>query len=364
MSVPTPVVPADVSPLAPPQPAPVASSSSSSSWPLGSLYNRFAAWRKSLDLPNPGTVENLTKESKQTHLNNYAFDGARADLSKSLSMNPMFQVTHAFHLGSQTAPPTYHFGAMFANDKVLDTLFMHGNVDHDGNLSARFNQGWSATNVSKIQAQLSTTPGQSYVQMEHDFQGSDYSLNAKAVNPSPADLSGIYMGSYLQSVTKNLAVGVETILQRQAPGLSDLGLAYLAKYTGSDRNWIATAQVQAPGILQASYWQKLSEKVDVAAELQVMAAPGRRDALATLAARYELRMASFRAQLDSTGKVSAYLEQRFAPTFAFLVSGEIDHFKNAAKVGVGVMIESSSLTPEEMGMVPPPGVPAVPLPQP
>ncbi|KAJ2979328.1 hypothetical protein NUW54_g11153 [Trametes sanguinea] len=38
--------------------------------------------------------------------------------------------------------------------------------------------------------------------------------------------------------------------------------------------------------------------------------------------------------------------------------------QDAAKVGVGVMIESSSLTPEEMGMVPPPGVPAVPMPQP
>jgi hypothetical protein len=38
-------------------------------------------------------------------------------------------------------------------------------------------------------------------------------------------------------------------------------------------------------------------------------------------------MSTFRAQVDSTGKVSAYLEQRFTPTFAFLVAGEIDHFK-------------------------------------
>ncbi|KAI0831516.1 eukaryotic porin-domain-containing protein [Trametes gibbosa] len=357
MSVPTPLSLDPPAAPPPPVPAPVASSSS---WPFGSVYNRFAAWRKSLDLPNPGTVENLSKEAKQTLLTNYAFDGARADLSKSLSMSPMFQVTHSFHLGSQTTPPTYHFGAVFANDK----LFLHGNVDNDGNVSGRFNQGWSANNVSKVQAQLSTQAGQSFLQLEHDYQGSDYSLNAKAVNPSPADLTGIYMGSYMQSVTKNLAFGVETILQHQAPGLSDFGAGYLAKYTSTDRNWIATAQVQGPGVLQATYWQKLSEKVDVAADLQVMAAPGRRDALATLAARYELRMASFRAQLDSTGKVSAHLEQRFAPTFAFLVSGEIDHLKNAAKVGVGVMIDSSSLTPEEMGMVPPPGVPSIPMPQP
>ena len=165
------------------------------------------------------------------------------------------------------------------------------------------------------------------MQLEHDYTGSDYSLNAKAVNPSPADGTGIYMGSYIQSITKNLALGVEGILQRPNPEVADLATAYLAKYTSTDRNWIATAQLQGAGMFQATYWQKLSEKVDVAAELQVLAGQGRRDALASLGARYELRMASFRAQLDSTGKVSAYLEQRFAPTFSFLVSGEIDHFK-------------------------------------
>jgi len=165
------------------------------------------------------------------------------------------------------------------------------------------------------------------IQLEHDYQGQDYSLNAKAVNPWPADLTGIYIGNYLQSVTKNLALGVETLYQRPTPDMSEFTTSYLAKLTSNDKNWIATAQVQPSGILQATYWQKLHEKVEVAADLQIMATPQRRDAIATLGAKYDLRMATFRAQLDSTGKVSALLEQRFAPTFAFLVSGEIDHFK-------------------------------------
>jgi len=33
-------------------------------------------------------------------------------------MNPLFQVTHSFALGSQTAPSSYNFGAVFANTKV------------------------------------------------------------------------------------------------------------------------------------------------------------------------------------------------------------------------------------------------------
>ncbi|KAL0946880.1 hypothetical protein HGRIS_013046 [Hohenbuehelia grisea] len=318
--------------------------------PFTDVYARFSQWRTDLGLPHPGTVENLQKEVKSTHLSNFMFDGARADLTKSLSMNPLFQVTHSFALGSQTAQSSYNFGAIFASQSV----FLQGGVDHDGNVNARLNQGWSANNVSKVQAQFSSQAGHNMIQLEHDYQGSDFSINAKAMNPSPTDFTGVYVGSYLQSITKNVALGVETLYQRPTPTLSDTATSLLAKFTSTDKSWIATAQLQVPGIVQATYWQKLSDKVEVAADLQLIAAPTRRDAVATLGAKYDLRLSTFKAQVDSTGKVSALLEQRFTPAFAFLLAGEIDHFKNAAKVGVGVMIESSTLTPEEMGMPPGP----------
>jgi len=321
--------------------------------PFFSLYDRFSQWRRDLELPHPGTVENLQREVKATHLSNYIFDGARADLTKGFSGNPLFQVTHSFALGSATNPSSYNFGAIFASDKV----FLQGGIDHDGNVTGRFNHGWTPGHVTKFQAQFSSQPSQNMLQAEQDYQGQDFSLNIKAMNPSPVDLTGIYVGSYLQSFTKNLALGVESVYQRPNHETSDVSTSYLAKYTSTDKSWIATAQMQA-AIMQATYWQKLSEKVEVAADLQLIAAPTRRDAIATLGAKYDLRSSMFRAQVDSTGKVSALLEQRFTPAFSFLVSGEIDHFKNAAKVGVGVMIESSP-APEEMGM----GMPGIP-PQP
>jgi mitochondrial import receptor subunit TOM40 len=165
------------------------------------------------------------------------------------------------------------------------------------------------------------------IQLEHDYQGQDFSLNAKAMNPSPTDGTGIYVGSYLQSITKNIALGIESIFQRPTPDVSEFSSAYLAKITATDKSWIATAQTQGLGVLQATYWQKLSEKVEVAAELQLIAMPNRREAISTIGAKYDLRLATFRAQFDSTGKVSALLEQRFTPAFAFLIAGEIDHFK-------------------------------------
>ena len=61
-----------------------------------------------LVLPQPDAIENLQKEIKTTHLTTFLFDGARAALTKSLSLNPMFQATHSFALGSQTLPPSYN----------------------------------------------------------------------------------------------------------------------------------------------------------------------------------------------------------------------------------------------------------------
>ena len=158
--------------------------------PLVNAYSRLSSWRAALGLPNPGTVENLQKEVKSkffavcksfrrvsqrdtaTHLTNFIFDGARADLMKGLSMDPAFQVTHSFQLASQSAPPTYSFGALFANPKVgyrmptcdlsyfflpltyFQKVLLQGNVDHEGNVSGRFQQGWSASNTSKMQAQV------------------------------------------------------------------------------------------------------------------------------------------------------------------------------------------------------------------
>ena len=166
---------------------------------------------------------------------------------------------------------------------------------------------------------------------EHDYSGLDYSINLRGLNPSPTELTGLFMTSYLQSVTKNLALGTELVYQRSnkqelanAPAFSS---SYMAKYTGASKNWAATINMQPMGVYQATYWQKINEKVDAAADWTVITMPGKREGVATLGVKYDLRMATFRAQVDSTGKVSALLEQRFAPTFQFLISGEIDHLK-------------------------------------
>ena len=104
-----------------------------------------------------------------TLLSNFIFDGARADLTKGISLNPAFQVTHSFSLGSQVAPPNYSFGAVYADSKVnifkliilflLTQLFiqsfLQGAVDHTGTLTGRANQSFGGLGTGKVQAQVS-----------------------------------------------------------------------------------------------------------------------------------------------------------------------------------------------------------------
>ncbi|WVN86689.1 uncharacterized protein L203_101861 [Cryptococcus depauperatus CBS 7841] len=338
------------------------------SGPVYNTYARFHGWKESMGLVQPGTVENLAKDVQQVHLANWMFDGARADVAKVISGNPAFQLTHSFSLGSTTRPAAYNFGAIFASAKT----FLQGGVDGTGTVNMRANQTWSPQDITKVQAQITNKPGHTMVQFEHDHLGDHYTFSWKSINPNPLDLTGIHMASLLHSISPRLSLGFETVMQYPEPGLFQTATSYVAKLTSLPNpiaaltpttpgvpapfspSWTGTFHLQPDGNIQTTYYQKLSEKVDVALDFQTvlrpasMLGPAKREAMTTLGAKYDFRMATFRGQIDSAGKVGMYLEQRFTPAFAFLVSGEIDHAKNASKFGVGIMIESSTMTQEEM----------------
>ncbi|GAA5999996.1 hypothetical protein JCM10207_006006 [Rhodosporidiobolus poonsookiae] len=324
--------------------------------PVGRLLDSLDAARDRLNLPEPGKFEDLGREVKLTHLTNYTFDGARADLSKTLSQVPAFQVTHSFAAGGQGGPMggvnagTYNFGAVYATSKT----FLQGMIDNEGAVNGRFNYGWSGADTTKFSMQLSPSASSpSMFAAEHDRVGKDYTLSLKTYNPSPADLTGTYIAAYLQSLTPNFALGVETMYQRPTPDMEDCAVGYMAKWDNVKKDeagsplkdsWIATAQIMSQGIWQATYWKKLAERVDAGVDLMVVPAlsPRDRKAVATAGVKYDFRMSTYRGQVDSTGKVSMLLEQRLSPAFAVLFAGEIDHVKSTSKWGFGVQVESAS----------------------
>ncbi|OJD15320.1 hypothetical protein AJ78_04404 [Emergomyces pasteurianus Ep9510] len=336
---------------------------------LKDAYSSFSARREALGLSNPGTVENVAREvQKDVLLTNFMFTGLRADLTKVFGMSPLFRVSHAFTMGSQQATlPPYAFSSMFGSPKV----FLQGNLGSDGALAAVANYRWNSAWVTKTNTQIMPGSAQGLIQIDNDYTGADFSASLKAFNPSflEGGITGIFVGSYLQSVTPNLALGLEAMWQRQ--GLSvppETALSYCAKYKGDD--WIASAQLQAQGAVNASYWKKLSDKVEAGVDMNLQFAPSpsglmgdiRKEGTTTIGAKYEFRASTFRAQIDSAGKLSCLLEKRVAMPISLTFAGEIDQVKQQAKIGLAVSFEMASeelMEQQESGEMP--NVPSPPF---
>lgn len=310
------------------------------------VSDSIARRRAAMGLKNPGTVENINKEtSRDVFLNNYFFTGLRADLSKSFSMNPAFQISHSFSCGSPSMP-SYGLTALYATDEV----FLQGNVDNDMSLSGRMHYAWTKANTSK--ANLQIVEGQpAMLQMEHDYQGPDYSLNFKALNPSFLDdaFTGVAVASVLQSVTPCLALGLEAVYSRpSAVYPPDAAVSYLARYSAGD--WMASAQLQAQGAILASFWRRVTDRVEAGIETSLSLAASQQammmgagptvEANTTIGAKYEFRQSVFRGQIESTGKVSCVLERRILPVVSVLFAGELDHFKGTSRLGLGLQFEA------------------------
>lgn len=221
-------------------------------------------------------------------------------------------------------------------------MLLQGNIDNDGQLSARTNYRWSPSLVTKTNTQIAPGPGQAMLQIDNDYTGKDFTASLKALNPSILEggLTGIYVGSYLQSLTPKLALGLEAVWQRSAMNTGpETALSYCAKYVSKD--WVASAQLQAQGALNTTYWRRITDKVEAGVDLNLTLGPSRsrggggglmggglsKEGIATVGAKYDFRTSTFRAQLDSSGRLACLLEKRIAPAVQLTFAGDIDHFK-------------------------------------
>jgi mitochondrial import receptor subunit TOM40 len=181
---------------------------------------------------------------------------------------------------------------------------------------------------------------QTMLQSEAEYTGQDFTLNAKAINPDAARATGIYTLSYLQSLSKQVAVGGEAVAQRMgSKDPVDYGLNAVARISGAD--WVATATMQQLVALQLSFWQRVSDKVELGSELQLLnAGQYRREAITSIAAKFDYKQCSIRVQADSQFKVALFMEERIFPGFSLLLSGELDHLKGTNRFGLGVNLEN------------------------
>jgi len=215
-------------------------------------------------------------------------------------------------------------------------------LDSDATFSARFNARLTQSLVFKSSVQIQPSqmgsPGASQLSLEQDYTGSDFMAQLKSINPSILEggLTGMFIGSYMQSITPRLSLGLEGVWQR--PGVEELpnaALSYAGRYKGDE--WIGSLQVLAQGGLQGSYWRRLTDKVETGVDINLqfaglngggaMLGAMQKEGTAVLGAKYEFSRSIFRAQVDSKGKVGCLLEKMVAPLVRVTFAGEMDHAK-------------------------------------
>ena len=230
---------------------------------------------------------------------------------------------------------------MYSN---LFQTFLQGVVDNDFSLQARANYRLSRKLTAKTSTQLAhDAEDRAHISIGAEYTGDDFTAEIKGINPSILEntLTGTMSASYLQSVTPRLALGFETIWQRQAASEPPMTLSqYALRYKGDD--WIGSAQLLAQGVVQTSYWRRLTERIEAGVNLNLefvglgggvsMFGPTGNEGLATIGTKYNFRMATFRGQVDSNGKVSAHLEKQSPQGIVFTFAGEMDHAKVGPKI--------------------------------
>jgi mitochondrial import receptor subunit TOM40 len=214
---------------------------------------------------------------------------------------------------------------------------MQGAYSSDGSVTAWGNLRWSDKFITKTQTSIDPSQGNAMVQFDNEYTGDDFSLSVKALTPSIMEggLTGIFIGSYLQAITPRLALGVEGVYQRPSLGVKpETAASYSARYKGDD--WVASGQLLAAGQMSASYWRKLTEKVEAGVDCSLQFSPGmgggmfgmpQKEGTTTLGVKYNFMASVYRAQIDSAGKIGVVLERRVAPPVSLTFAAEIDQVK-------------------------------------
>ncbi|KAG9399730.1 Mitochondrial import receptor subunit TOM40B [Aphanomyces cochlioides] len=273
-------------------------------------------------LPNPGLYENVLGEVKSVLMPG-TFEGFRFDLQRGLGQR--FAVNHSLLLGSPMIPGgVYQFGATCVLGEGPDPTLLRGNVSHDGSVDARWHTKLADKLKMRAQAQLKHEAHASQAMVDFDYSGDDFSANVKVAN-------GLLVGvSYLQSVTRELAIGGEGYYY----GKHRKTIAsYVAKYNDAGGKWCGIGTYGAQGTYQLHYLRRVSERVRLATELVYNHAAG--EAQSSFGVEVDLRQTRFVSSLDNTFKLATALECKVLPQLMLLLSAEGTPANDDLKFGYG-----------------------------
>lgn len=259
-------------------------------------------------------------------------------LTKGLSNH--FQVSHTVNLSSE-APSGYRFGATYVGTKQFSSTeafpVLLGDIDPSGDLNANIIHQFTPRFKTKFVTQVKKSKFNA-VQVTADYKGSDYTFTTTAANPDIISESGVLVGHYLQSVSKNTDLGAELAYQYgpQVPGGEIAVLSLAGRYTGKDYIVSGTAGSSA---LHVCYYQKASEQLSLGVEFDTNFRM--MESVASIGYQIDLPKAdlTFKGMVDSNWTIGGVLEKKLMPLpFSFALSGLLNHSNSNFKLGCGLII--------------------------
>lgn len=233
--------------------------------------------------------------------------------------------------------------------------------------------------VTRLRAQLHKLPSKSIVQLEQDLYGKNFVLSLKASNHNMfqtmlpmrkvSDIfspSGSYSVSFMQRLTGSLSVGIECSHQRLNDALKENLVSYAVRYAKypkeqypqppaflntvpspfplvnlkePDRSFVAVFSPSI-GILYSSFYQRLSQRLEAFADLNIPTVKPQNEAQAqqlasnmSLGIKLDTLNSTIRTMVDSSYTVTTSVEERLFPGFSVQISARTNYGKDNANVG-------------------------------
>lgn len=286
-------------------------------------------------IENPGTLDELHKKTKDVMPVN--FEGGKLMVNRGLSNH--FQMSHTLTMSS--AQNGYKLGATYIGTKQISPTeafpVILGDVDPSGNINFNIIHQLSPEVRLKGAAQVQEcklTATQGTV----EYKGSDYTLAMAVGKPDFSEKSSVFVGHYLQSVTKRLALGAELVYQS---GMRVMGgeiaiTSAAARYTMDDSEISATLSTAN---FHLCYFKQASEQLQIVAEMDTSFRG--MESVGTIGYQVTIPKADlvFRGMVDSNWNIGAVLEKKLQPLpFTFALSGMANQAKQQFKFGCGLII--------------------------
>jgi mitochondrial import receptor subunit TOM40 len=289
----------------------------------GSAHDGAKAWWRNFprsELPNPGAYEDMNQEATMI-LRQNTFEGLQFNMTMPIG-SQAFSMGQTVEMGAKDHPGAYAFSANYFSNRLV---MISRVTPADGRVNGRIFYTHTPSLTSKFNADVGSDPDSAKASWDLDYRGEDFCSQLKLAN------GGIAALSYLQSVTPTIAIGGEGFYQGKS-GFSAITAA--AKYAnGTD---IASITVASFGPVIASYMHRVNPRSAFATEIFI---DGRsRDSHVSCGYRFDLTSSSVMGNIDSSGRISATVEERINPVLSFLLSGELDHQREEYRFGFGVNI--------------------------